>query len=50
MTQRKREEGGLGQRDIDALVRAEHTDPFAVLGPHRMVPVASLSAPTCPTL
>ncbi|WP_433887048.1 1,4-alpha-glucan branching protein GlgB [Pseudomonas vranovensis] len=34
MTQRKREEGGLGQRDIDALVRAEHTDPFAVLGPH----------------
>ncbi|MNJ19936.1 1,4-alpha-glucan branching enzyme GlgB [compost metagenome] len=34
MIQRKREEGGLGQRDIDALVRAEHTDPFAVLGPH----------------
>lgn len=34
MNQRKREEGGLDQRDIDALVRAEHADPFAVLGPH----------------
>ena len=34
MTQRKREEGGLGQRDINALVNAEHADPFAVLGPH----------------
>ncbi|MEG1040504.1 MAG: 1,4-alpha-glucan branching protein GlgB [Pseudomonas sp.] len=34
MKQRKREEGGLDQRDIDALVRAEHADPFAVLGPH----------------
>ena len=21
-------------RDIDALVRAEHQDPFAILGPH----------------
>ncbi|KDO00111.1 1,4-alpha-glucan branching protein GlgB [Pseudomonas donghuensis] len=34
MTQRKREEGGLGQRDINALVNAKHADPFAVLGPH----------------
>ncbi|RWU21488.1 1,4-alpha-glucan branching enzyme [Pseudomonas alkylphenolica] len=34
MNQRKREDGGLDQRDIDALVRAEHADPFAVLGPH----------------
>ncbi|MDD2058843.1 1,4-alpha-glucan branching protein GlgB [Pseudomonas sp. GD03860] len=34
MNQRKREEGGLGHRDGDALVRAEHADPFAVLGPH----------------
>ncbi|WP_409456884.1 GlgB N-terminal domain-containing protein, partial [Pseudomonas sp.] len=29
-----RENGGLRQRDIDALARAEHADPFAVLGPH----------------
>ncbi|MFK8330514.1 1,4-alpha-glucan branching protein GlgB [Pseudomonas sp. BJa5] len=34
MIQRKREEGGLGHRDSEALVRAEHADPFAVLGPH----------------
>ncbi|MGH8381256.1 1,4-alpha-glucan branching protein GlgB [Pseudomonas sp.] len=34
MKQRKREEGGLDQRDVEALVRAEHADPFAVLGPH----------------
>jgi 1,4-alpha-glucan branching enzyme len=29
-----RENGGLRQRDLDALARAEHADPFAVLGPH----------------
>ena len=29
-----RENGGLRQRDADALARAEHADPFAVLGPH----------------
>ena len=28
-----RENGGLRQRDLDALARAEHADPFAVLGP-----------------
>jgi len=27
--------GGLSQAEIEALVRAEHGDPFAVLGPHR---------------
>ncbi|WP_028693666.1 1,4-alpha-glucan branching protein GlgB [Pseudomonas cremoricolorata] len=30
-----RDNGGLRQRDLNALARAEHADPFAVLGPHR---------------
>ncbi len=30
-----RENGGLRQRDLNALARAEHADPFAVLGAHR---------------
>ena len=29
-----RDNGGLRQRDLDALARAEHANPFAVLGPH----------------
>lgn len=29
-----RENGGMRQRDLNALARAEHADPFAVLGPH----------------
>jgi 1,4-alpha-glucan branching enzyme len=34
MSVHKREQGRLDQRDIEALVKAEHADPFAVLGPH----------------
>nr|WP_319528304.1 1,4-alpha-glucan branching protein GlgB [Pseudomonas laurentiana] len=34
MSVHKREEGRLDHRDIEALVKAEHADPFAVLGPH----------------
>lgn len=34
MSAHKREQAGLGTRDIDDLVNARHGDPFAVLGPH----------------
>jgi hypothetical protein len=36
-------------RDIDALVRAEHHDPFAILGPTAMAPVDSSFGLICRT-
>ena len=36
MSAHKREQAGLGTRDIDDLVNARHGDPFAVLGPHEL--------------
>jgi hypothetical protein len=34
--------------DIDALVRAEHPDPFSILGPHGDGKAGSSFAPICP--
>ncbi len=33
--------------DMDALIRAEHRDPFSILGPHGAGGSGSSSAPTC---
>ena len=36
----------LPEREVHALMRAEHGDPFAVLGPHETVSYTHLTLPT----